>query len=350
MKCFLEVYDERYRDRLAFIDVICEELKESHGITFVSDPSKCDVFITQQVSYAPNLDSCLSQKRDVVIFEVNDSASIKNDELRKAIKNQQVKGFFKITNFRNRENHNKHTSGDARFHANFINEYEELCETKEQNVTFTDQELRKIHCALPAFINFRFDNIRNANGLSNKDRKVDVNFAGTTDYTRNKNYVNLPEEDPKLNLPKLISAHRLRAINEIAKTTQKLNLTSIIVDHKPMSQPEYWNTLYNSKLCVSPWGFGAYNWRDYESIYLGALLIKPNTDFLESYCDLYKSGINYVACNHNFSNLQEIITDCLENFDSYTRIRENAAATLSSHCDKKKVAKKFAAQLKSCVL
>lgn len=350
MKCFLEVYDNRYRDRLSFLEYAQEELKNTHGIAFVSDPDECDVFITQQVSYAPSLRNCLDQKKDVIIFEVNDSASLKNDEIRQAIKNPLVKGIFKITNFRDREDHNKPTSGDARFHANFINEYEKICEPKEQKVTFTDQELRKIHSALPAFINFRFDNIRNTDGLSNKTRAIDLNFVGTTDYTKNKNYVNLPDDDVKLNLPRLIRAHRLRAIDYMTKATQDLSLKSIIAPYKPMSQPEYWNTLFNSKLCISPWGFGAYNWRDYESIYLGALLIKPNTDFLESYSDLYRAGVNYVACNHDFSNFREIIEDCLVNFNSYTHIRKNALQTLNDCYDKKMVAEKFARQLRACIL
>ncbi len=348
MKIFLETYDQRYGDRIAFLSTIQNQLSDHHDIMFVSSYEEADILMSQQVSYLPNLDFCLNQKKPVIIIEVNDSASIKNNEMRKAIKNPVVKGFFKVTNFKDIENHNKPTTGE-RYHANFINQHANLGEVKEHIVKFTDEELLKIQCASPSFLNFRMDQVRKADGLANSNRPIDVNFAGTTDYTKNKNYVNLPEGDPKLALPLLIGMHRKWAISEIVDATKNQNLKSIIVDHKPMSQPEYWNSLYSSKVCISPWGFGAYNWRDYEAIYLGALLVKPNTDFLETYCDLFRAGENYVECDQNFANLQSVLKDCLENYNDYTPIRENALKTLNDHHDIEKIAARFAKQLGNCL-
>jgi len=193
------------------------------------------------------------------------------------------------------------------------------------------------------------DSVRSALGHKNDRREIHVNFAGTTDYSKNKNYINLSPDDPKLHLPKLMNIHRMTAVGEILKLKNTKNLNVVLSDHKPMSQPVYWQSLYNSKICVSPWGFGAYNWRDYEAIYLGALLIKPDTDFLESYCDLFRSGVNYIACNHDFSNLQEIMEECLGNFASYARVMENAIKTLNDHNNKKRIAKRFARQIMECL-
>mgnify|MGYP003136889612 CR=1 FL=1 len=349
MKLFLETYDDRYKDRIAFLEKIKEPLHQLNGMEFVENYEDADIVVSQQTAYAPNLEFCLNQKKDVIILEVNDTATIFNNELRNAIKNPIVKGFFKVTNFANIEDHNKPTSGDVRYHANFIDEYEKISSQNPHAIIFEEKELSKIKCAMPAFLNFRMDQVRQVQTFSSHQRDIDVNFAGTTDYTKNKNYVNLPEDDPKLELPVLIGAHRKRCLVEVIEAQQSMGIKVLLSDHKPMSQPQYWSSLYRSKVCLSPWGFGAYNWRDYESIYLGALLIKPDTSFLETYCNLFQGEKNYVKCSHDFSDLKKVISSCLENYDDYNPVRESALSTLNKNSNPSHIANRFANQITECL-
>ena len=349
MKIFLETYDPRYKDRIAFLDKIKATLKKVHGIEFVEKYSDADIVMTQQVGYSPSLDFSLNQKKDVIILGVSDTATIFDNNLRSAIKSDRVKGFFKVTNFYDLSCHNEPTSGDIRYHANFIDKYENISKKTDHTILFSDRELQKIRCALPAFLNFRMDQVRQANSLSPHQRAVDINFAGTTDYTKNKNYVNLKSSDPKLELPRLISAHRKRCLKKVIEIKDKNNLDVILSDHKPMNQPQYWNSLYNSKICLSPWGFGAYNWRDYESIYLGALLVKPDTSFLETYCNLFQDEKNYIKCSHDFEDLDGIVEDCIKNYEKYDIIRKNALDTLNHHSDIGRISHRFAKQIEKCL-
>ena len=309
MKIYLHTYDKRYSDRIEFINKIKKRL-ELLDVFFVNDHKDSDVILTQQVAYAPSLEFPLSIKKDVVILEVNDTACIFNEEIRSSLKNDYVKGIFKVTNFFNLDNHNVASPGE-RIHTGLVTGSEKY-HIKQHLVKFNDKEMLKIKCALPTFLNFRMDNVRSLNidlesdRLENRD--ITFNFAGTTNYKKNKNYVTLKEDDPKLALPKLIAHHRNTMIDKLVNNYKvKADEKYILTNEKPMNQITYWHSLLNTKACLSPWGFGAYNWRDYEAIYTGAVLIKPNTDFLETYCNLFNSNVNYISCDYNFKDLVEKI-------------------------------------------
>ncbi len=135
--------------------------------------------------------------------------------------------------------------------------------------------------------------------------------------------------------------------------SNKYNIQKNILSHYGnfMSQPSYWQSLFNTKICVSPWGHGEYNWRDFEAIYLGALLIKPNTDFVESYCDLYQKNIFYKSFNPDYSNFEEVCIDSINNFqkEEIKNIRENARNLLKDNFDINKISDRFAMQIKECL-
>lgn len=354
MKIYLHIHDKRYGDRIQFIKDCAPILLKKHNIEFVDSVNLCDIIVSQQVGYNPNLSFVKESKKDVIILEVNDTATIFNEEIRKFIKEKKLKGFFKLTNFKDLDNHNSEvTTKEGRFHANLMDPKQTIGKRRKQSIIFTDNELEKIACAIPGHLNFRMNHIRNTipnSGLTTKHKRlIDVNFAGTTDYTKNKNYVNLPLDDPKLILPKMIANHRKTCLIESIRLKQYFGRNVLLADHKPMNQPQYWQSLYNSKICLSPWGFGGYNWRDYESIYLGSLLIKPDTDFLETYCDIYRSGKTYVSCFPSFTNLVEVVNYCLDNFSDFKEMLSFSHANLRENENIEKIADRFALQIKNCV-
>lgn len=354
MKIYLHTYDKRYSDRIQFIKDCAPILFKKHNIEFVDSVKICDIIISQQVGYNPDLSFIKQSKKDVIILEVNDTATIFNEEIRKFIKEEKLKGFFKLTNFKDLNHHNSEiTTEEGRYHANLMDPEQLIGKRRKQSIVFSDNELEKIVCAIPGHMNFRMNHIRNAISIPNlaikHERPIDVNFAGTTDYTKNKNYVNLPLNSPKLILPKIIADHRIKCLRESIKLKEDFKRNVLLADHKPMNQPQYWNSLYNSKICLSPWGFGGYNWRDYESIYLGALLIKPDTDFLETYCNIYRSGKTYVSCCPRFTNLVDVVNYCLDNFIDYQEMISFSHKNLKENENIEKISDRLALQIKNCV-
>jgi hypothetical protein len=86
--------------------------------------------------------------------------------------------------------------------------------------------------------------------------------------------------------------------------------------------------LAKSKVCISPWGYGELCYRDFEALYAGCVLVKPNSDFVQCWPDVMKSGIYYVACSADWSDLVEVVRKVLDSWDSFEEMRVNNRQTL----------------------
>ena len=74
-----------------------------------------------------------------------------------------------------------------------------------------------------------------------------------------------------------------------------------------LSREDYLNTMYNCKIVLSPFGFGEVTPRDLEAAMFGCVLIKPDMSYLEMIPDVYIPNETYVACKHDFSDINEKI-------------------------------------------
>lgn len=89
---------------------------------------------------------------------------------------------------------------------------------------------------------------------------------------------------------------------------------------------EYCREMWQSKAVLSPWGWGEACYRDYEAMLMGAVLIKPDTDYVDSWPDIYHSGETYVPCSLDFSDLPGIALTIERDWESYRPMREKARA------------------------
>lgn len=90
-----------------------------------------------------------------------------------------------------------------------------------------------------------------------------------------------------------------------------------------LPKEDWTDTLYRSKICVCPWGYGEMCYRDYEAMLSGCIVVKPNSDFIETWPDIYRDGVTYVACKHDLSDLNEICQKVLDNYDDYGEMIEH---------------------------
>ena len=78
---------------------------------------------------------------------------------------------------------------------------------------------------------------------------------------------------------------------------------------------EYLEALYNSKVTVSPYGMGEICFRDFESMQVGTILIKPDQSRIISKPDVYVENETYIPCKLDFSDLNDKIQYVLDNFN-----------------------------------
>ncbi len=106
--------------------------------------------------------------------------------------------------------------------------------------------------------------------------------------------------------------------------TTKYNVCKL-VNGKKVSEQEYLQNMYDSKIIFSPYGFGVYGPpRDVQSAQLGCVLIKPRVDWIETTPSMYVENETYIACEQDFSDLEEKVDYVLSDYKNIqSRLVEN---------------------------
>ena len=119
--------------------------------------------------------------------------------------------------------------------------------------------------------------------------------------------------------------HRKNAIdvlNKMSMSVAKIN------NGERVSQAEYYQKQFDSKIIIAPYGYGEMAPRDIESILFGNILIKPDMSHIETAPSIFEDMKTYVACKHDFSDLEEKVDMILGNYENYSYIIENARKKL----------------------
>lgn len=117
------------------------------------------------------------------------------------------------------------------------------------------------------------------------DRVNDVFFNGTTNYES------------------LISYQRQRTCELLRRIGEKLNVPD---PGMPMNHKQYIDNMKNSKSCISPFGWGEICYRDFESFFYGATLLKPTVNHLETYPNFFIENETYIPIDWSFRNIEEV--------------------------------------------
>lgn len=82
----------------------------------------------------------------------------------------------------------------------------------------------------------------------------------------------------------------------------------------------YYRELSQSKVSLSPFGWGEINYRDYETFISGSLLLKPNMNHLKTWPDLYRNDETYIGYDWSCNDLKKKINQISDNFYKYEKI------------------------------
>jgi hypothetical protein len=153
-------------------------------------------------------------------------------------------------------------------------------------------------------------------------KPIDVSFWGTTSYGEHALAVTL---------------HRKQCINELKKLT---NIKVDYSDQRVKGKDKYIECLRNSKIGLSPWGLGEKCYRDFEVLYAGGALIKPDTSFVKDWIDFYDINKKfYFPCRIDHTDLKEITEYILQNWNTIKEVLANNRNKLIELCfDEKLIA------------
>lgn len=218
--------------------------------------------------------------------------------------------------------------------ADFVNDSElfgkKLVVYSLQDNSFTNQEIisnknvlfvldhckiigDKVFCLLN--ISELYRNKYQSEVLPLSKRKYDIVFMGTTQY------------DEK------ITKHRLDVIKNIEEVCSKNNL-QCYTSNAPIKYSKYMNILNNTKIFISPYGWGEFSLKEYECICFGVHIVKPKIYFqyYPNYC------ANMDDFEIDFSNFESKILDILANLDNAQKKVENNRKMFLDYCVNKHLA------------
>lgn len=107
-------------------------------------------------------------------------------------------------------------------------------------------------------------------------------------------------------------AHRKKCIDELKKLPSSVKV-AMLEDGKKVPINEYYNIMMRSKIIIAPFGYGEIAPRDIESCSVGAVLVKPDMNHIDTFPFIY-NDTTFVSCDWDYTNIVEKIESILGDF------------------------------------
>jgi hypothetical protein len=106
---------------------------------------------------------------------------------------------------------------------------------------------------------------------------------------------------------------------------------NVLVPNQRVDQQGYYQEMRSSRICVSPFGYGELCWRDFETVLMGCLLVKPDMSHIRTEPDIFVAGETYVPVKWDFSDLAEVCARYLADDAARIAITQRAYEKLSEY-------------------
>jgi hypothetical protein len=121
------------------------------------------------------------------------------------------------------------------------------------------------------------------------------------------------------------SQHYDRCRSPLLQYIEGLDLRIAKLDNgKRLSQQEYYQRMFSSKIVLAPFGYGEMAPRDLEAAMFGSVLIKPDMSYIDTAPNVFVPYETYIPCAHDFSDLADKINEVLGDTDLFYYIINNA--------------------------
>ena len=99
-------------------------------------------------------------------------------------------------------------------------------------------------------------------------------------------------------------------INIVEELSKKYN---VIYGRKPFE--EYMKILYNSKICISPFGMGEIRQGDGEAVQLGTTICKENMSRYDFGSNVWEENKTYLPFKYDCSDLYDVLETFINNYN-----------------------------------
>ena len=113
-------------------------------------------------------------------------------------------------------------------------------------------------------------------------------------------------------------------------TAYTTGISSVLPDQR-VDQKAYYEEMRSSRICVSPFGYGELCWRDFETVLMGSLLVKPDMSHVHTEPNIFIPGETYVPVRWDYSDLAEVCARYLAEDEERNRVTAQAYRVLSEY-------------------
>lgn len=225
-----------------------------------------------------------------------------------ALKDNSIKAIFKHDIFRDFKSFAK----DYPFYINaghfelIAREYPELRNEKyirdDTYIVYNDEEIEKINnliclgCPLlfqpPYLLKKKFSRVKEED-IINTNRPTDVFFSATIDY-RNEWFLSF------------CRVHRNGYYDILKELSSEFNMVVGCERENKVNGKDYVEQALKSKIMVSPYGIGSFAYRDWEVLLFGCEGIRPYTEYMKTYPDIYDPELKAFYQPKNNRDINEI--------------------------------------------
>lgn len=300
---------------------------EDYGIK-ITDKNPDILFVHSRIY--PKVASISTPK---VIIERADSAILYHNHIREAINKRDVLSVIKTTKLRDEKLHNS-TVYSGRYHCKIINDIINFGVNEKQNFKIDPSNFSKIKCLIPTSVQDRFYSYKN---IKIEKKIYDMMFVGNICYNHIKK-------------PNVLNWHRKTLTEKLLKLKKryKIFLYTETNGKQTLDPKIYQQVLSQSKICLSPWGMGEWNYRDFESMYTKTVLVKPNSNHVICYpVDIFNNNKMYIPCSPDFCDLEYILEMIILNYNKTKDMLEANRKILLDSWDINKLTYDFSSFIKN---
>ena len=325
------IYDARYADRFAPFLELRDLLAELSVQLLDNDPdAKADVCIVQS-----HLIDDLRQKGDhrvqgpIIVNERTDQETVLASN-RRLLQDPNTIGWLKECSLRDPALQNAPTIFDY-YHYTLLRHDESKYPAVEPEIKLSANDIAKIHLPFSVPSYSRFAVFRSQPSPEPKERDIDAFMYGR-----------LVREH------EILTDHRRAGFRAMGRLNVDTSLVS--AGYILHYESEIAKFLFRSKIAVSQYGFALCSWKDWDALYAGCVLIKPDGSMQVNYLpDIFKGNEFYVPCRADFADLEEKVEMVMDNYQHFFEKAQMARAAFFESLDLQRRASDFYEILMQCL-
>ena len=246
---------------------------------------------------------------EVLWFHTGDSAGTLGAHIKKIL--PYVKGVYKSQTYKDKSLYQRNLYGN-RLYTDYYHRQHGVVDSEPADFdpVLTNEELKKINVSW---------NIGYARCFDFRGTYVSAAYKR---FPSLKMLLQVKPRIKKVTTERPLGVYARMGLNFPRKTIgyQRRQFAALVGPQERVSRRIYYKEMKESKIVVSPFGWGEINTRDFESFIYGNLLIKPSMDHLDTFPNFFIPNETFLPYRWDHSDMGEVLSEAENHYEFFRSI------------------------------